>query len=158
MRCTLPAGDRRYDAMTLRTKQQRAWRRTWPRRLCRLFVAAVATGMRDAPNLSLWTEGGSGSYGFSSMLVYISRKETELSFKIMDISMTGQSMGVQPEGSLWNTLTRHFLSLMEKPHPLQTSNSISEWYAENQTGRFVLYRTYSDCHEGMGQMMALESC
>lgn len=65
---------------------------------------------------SLWTEGGSGSYGFSSMLVYISRK-TELSFKIMDVCfMTRQSMECNRKANcLWNTLTRHFLSLMEKP-------------------------------------------
>ena len=60
---------------------------------------------------SLWTEGGSGSYGFSSMLVCYPVK-TELSFKIMDVCfMTRQSMECNRKANcLWNTLTRHFLS------------------------------------------------
>ena len=41
---------------------------------------------------TLWSEGGSGSYGFSSMLVYISRKNGAF-FRIMVVSsMTRQFM------------------------------------------------------------------
>ena len=66
--------------------------------------------------------------------------------------MTRQSMECNRKANcLWNTLTRHFLSLWRSLHTLQTQLYYI-WMVcrRNQTGRFVLYRTYSitPCRHG----------
>ena len=108
---------------------------------------------------SLWTEGGSGSYGFSSMLVYISRK-TELSFKIMDVCfMTRQIYGVQPEGKLSVEYTYETFSFPDgEAYTLcKPQYSISEWYAEEIKPEDLFCTVRIPLrHVGMGQMMALD--
>ena len=81
---------------------------------------------------SLWTEGGSGSYGFSSMLVYISRKNGAF-FQDYGRVLHDQAIyGVQPEGKLSVEYTYETFSFPDgEAYTLCKPNyTISEWYAE----------------------------
>ncbi len=87
------------DYMTMYVQVTTAWRRTWSR-LCRLFVRQLPSECWTYQTDSLWTEGGSGSYGFSSMLVYISRKNGAF-FQDYGRVLHDQAIyGVKPEGKL----------------------------------------------------------
>ena len=77
---------------------------------------------------SLWTEGGSGSYGFSSMLVYISRKNGAF---------------FQADGEAYTLCKPNY--------------TISEWYAEEIKPEDLFCTVRIPLrHVGMGQMMALD--
>lgn len=108
---------------------------------------------------TLHTVGGSGKANFSSMLVYISRKNGAF-FRDYGRVLHDQSIyGVEPEGKLHVTYTEETKKFADgesysliKPH-----YTISEWYADsirpeelNITVRIPLR------HVGMGQMMALD--
>lgn len=108
---------------------------------------------------SLHTEGGSGSYGFSSQLVYITRKNGGF-FRNYGRVLHDQAIyGVEPEGRLEVTYTEEVFRFpdgeearLQKPH-----YKIVDWYDEeiapedlNITVRIPLR------HVGMGPMMALD--
>ena len=82
---------------------------------------------------TLWSEGGSGSYGFSSMLIYISRKNGA-QFREYGRVLHDQAIyGVEPEGKL------------------------SEWYADSIAPEDLFCSVRIPLrHVGMGQMMALD--
>ena len=108
---------------------------------------------------SLWTEGGSGSYGFSSMLVYISRKNGAF-FQDYGRVLHDQAIyGVQPEGKLSVEYTYETFSFPDgEAYTLCKPNyTISEWYAEEIKPEDLFCTVRIPLrHVGMGQMMALD--
>lgn len=108
---------------------------------------------------TLFSDGGSGRYGFSSMLVYISRKNGAF-FRDYGRVLHDQSIyGVKPEGKLKVTYTEETFQFPDgEEYKLQTPHyRITDWYADsirpedlNITVRIPLR------HVGMGQMMALD--
>ena len=108
---------------------------------------------------TLWSEGGSGSYGFSSMLVYISRKNGAF-FQDYGRVLHDQAIyGVKPEGKLSVEYTYETFTFPdgEKYELCRPVYSISEWYADSikPEDMFCTVRIPLR-HVGMGQMMALE--
>ena len=108
---------------------------------------------------TLWSEGGSGSYGFSSMLVYISRKNGAF-FQDYGRVLHDQAIyGVKPEGKLSVEYTYETFTFPdgEKYELCRPAYSISEWYADSikPEDMFCTVRIPLR-HVGMGQMMALE--
>lgn len=113
---------------------------------------------------ALWTENGTGStgsgaFGFSSMLVYITRTNGSF-FPDYGRVVHDQSIyGVQAEGKLsctWNYASYTFPD--GEPYELcYPSYSISEWYADS-IAPSDLYCTVRIPlrHVGMGQMMAID--
>ena len=95
---------------------------------------------------TLWSEGGSGNYGFSSMLVYITRKNGAFFQNYGRVLHDQAIYGVKPEGKLsvkydYQTFEFPDGEIYELCKPTYT---ITEWYAD------------SIRHVGMGQMMALD--
>lgn len=108
---------------------------------------------------ALWNDGGSGPYGFSSMLVYVTRRNGAF-FKDYGRVIHDQAIyGVKPEGKLsvkWDYQTFAFPdgSTYELARP---SYSISEWYADSIAPDALICTVRIPLrHVGMGQMMALD--
>ena len=109
---------------------------------------------------TLWTEGGSGSSGFSSMLVYITRRNGAF-FRNYGRVLHDQAIyGVEPEGKLkveWRYETFEFPDgeTYELAAPTYT---ITEWYADSirLEDLFCTVRIPLR-HVGMGQMMAIDT-
>ena len=83
---------------------------------------------------TLWSEGGSGSSGFSSMLVYISRKNGAF-FQDYGRVLHDQAIyGVKPEGKLKVEYTYETFQFPDgETYELCKHNySIYEWYADKQ--------------------------
>ncbi len=108
---------------------------------------------------TLFTDGGSGSYGFSSMLVYISRKNGAFFQNYGRVLHDQAIYGVKPEGRLKATYTEREYAFPdgEKYALITPHYEITEWYADsirpedlNITVRIPLR------HVGMGPMMALD--
>ncbi|WP_321480547.1 di-heme oxidoredictase family protein [uncultured Bacteroides sp.] len=108
---------------------------------------------------SLFSDGGSGKYGFSAMLIYLSRKNGAF-FQNYGRVLHDQSIyGVEAEGKLkvtYNEVEYKFPD-GEKYALITPHYEITEWYADsirpedlNITVRIPLR------HVGMGQMMALD--
>lgn len=108
---------------------------------------------------SVWSEGGSGSYGFSAMLVYITRKNGAF-FKEYGRVLHDQAIyGVKPEGKLkvdwrYETFSMADGTTYELAAP---SYTITDWYdtAIPADELFCTVRIPLR-HVGMGQMMALD--
>lgn len=108
---------------------------------------------------TLFTDGGSGKYGFSSMLIYISRKDGRF-FRNYGRVLHDQSIyGVKAEGKLKATYTEETFQYPDgESYSLITPHyEITDWYADSIrpedlhiTVRIPLR------HVGMGQMMALD--
>lgn len=108
---------------------------------------------------ALWNDGGSGPYGFSSMLVYVSRKNGAF-FKDYGRVLHDQSIyGVKAEGKLkvnWNYQSFSFPD--GEPYELcYPTYQITDWYADaiDPKDLFVTVRIPLR-HVGMGQMMSLD--
>ncbi len=108
---------------------------------------------------ALWNDGGSGPYGFSSMLVYVSRKNGAF-FKDYGRVLHDQSIyGVTAEGKLkvkWNYQSFSFPD--GEPYELcYPTYEITDWYADaiDPKDLFVTVRIPLR-HVGMGQMMSLD--
>ncbi|MDR3118039.1 MAG: thiol oxidoreductase [Mediterranea sp.] len=108
---------------------------------------------------TLFTDGGSGNYGFSSMLVYITRKNGAFFQNYGRVLHDQAIYGVKPEGKLKATYagTEYEFPDGEKYALITPSYEITEWYADsirpadlNITVRIPLR------HVGMGQIMALD--
>ena len=109
---------------------------------------------------TLWTEGGSGSSGFSSMLVYITRKNGVF-FRDYGRVLHDQAIyGVEPEGKLhvdWRYETFEFPDgeTYELAAPTYT---ITEWYADSIAPEDLFCTVRIPLrHVGMGQMMAIDT-
>lgn len=108
---------------------------------------------------TLWSEGGSGSYGFSSMLVYISRKNGAFFSDYGRVLHDQAIYGVEPEGKLSVTYIKEGFSFPdgEAYELCRRVYTISEWYAEEVKPEDLFCTVRIPLrHVGMGQMMALD--
>lgn len=108
---------------------------------------------------ALWNDGGSGPYGFSSMLVYITRRNGAL-FRDYGRVLHDQSIyGVEAEGKLKVTWHYQTFRLPDgTPYELcRPEYEITDWYADAIAPEdlFATVRVPLR-HVGMGQMMALD--
>jgi CxxC motif-containing protein (DUF1111 family) len=108
---------------------------------------------------SLWSEGGSGPYGFSAMLVYISKKNGS-QFKDYGRVLHDQSIyGVDPEGKLkvdWEY--QQFTFPDGEPYELALPHyTITDWYADSISPNDLFCTVRIPLrHVGMGQLMSLD--
>ena len=108
---------------------------------------------------TLWSGGGSGSYGFSSMLVYISRKNGAF-FQDYGRVLHDQAIyGVKPEGKLSVTYAYETFRFPdgEEYELCKPTYTISEWYADSIRPEDLFCTVRIPLrHVGMGQIMALD--
>lgn len=109
---------------------------------------------------TLWSEGGSGSSGFSSMLVYVSRKNGAF-FKDYGRVLHDQSIyGVKAEGKLSvNYIYQKYqFPDGEECELAKPEYTITEWYADSIRPEDLFCTVRIPLrHVGMGQMMSLDS-
>lgn len=108
---------------------------------------------------SLYTDGGSGTYGFSSMLIYITRKGGGYYPEYGRVLHDQAIYGVTPEGKLKVNFTEEEFEFPDgEKYRLQTPHySISQWYADSITPEELRITVRQPLrHVGMGQMMALD--
>ena len=81
---------------------------------------------------TLWSEGGSGSTGFSSMLVYITRKNGSFFPNYGRVLHDQAIYGVKPEGKLKVEYTKQAFTFPdgEEYELCKPSYTITEWYAD----------------------------
>jgi CxxC motif-containing protein (DUF1111 family) len=107
----------------------------------------------------IWSEGGSGSYGFSSMLVYITRKNGAF-FQDYGRVLHDQSIyGVQAEGKLKASFRYEKGQFPdgEEYELCVPEYEIVEWYADSIRPEDLFCTVRIPLrHVGMGQMMALD--
>lgn len=108
---------------------------------------------------TLWTQGGSGRYGFTSALIYITRKNGMFFQDYGRVVHDNAIYGVEPEGKLRVTYDFETFSFpdgetyeLARPH-----YEIYEWYADSiaPDDLFCTVRIPLR-HVGMGQMMAID--
>ena len=104
-------------------------------------------------------EGGSGSYGFSSMLVYVSRKNGAF-FQGYGRVLHDQAIyGVQPEGKL-NVKWHYEQGAFPDGEPYELcypEYTITEWYADSIAPEDLFCTVRIPLrHVGMGPMMAID--
>lgn len=108
---------------------------------------------------TLWSEGGSGNYGFSSMLIYISRKNGAF-FRDYGRVLHDQAIyGVKPEGKLSVKYISETFSFPngETYELCKPEYTITEWYADSIAPQDLFCTVRIPLrHVGMGQMMALD--
>ena len=108
---------------------------------------------------TLWSEGGSGSYGFSSMLVYVARKNGAL-FRDYGRVLHDQAIyGVEAEGKLSVKYTYQTFSFPdgETYELCKPEYTITDWYADSIAPQDLFCTVRIPLrHVGMGQMMALD--
>lgn len=107
----------------------------------------------------LWNDGGSGSYGFSAMLIYITRRNGAFFRQYGRVLHDQAIYGVKPEGKLkvdWKYQTFSFPDgdTYELAYPQYT---ITDWYADEIAPEDLFCTVRVPLrHVGMGQMMALD--
>ena len=109
---------------------------------------------------TLWSEGGSGSTGFSSMLVYVSRKNGAFFQNYGRVLHDQAIYGVQPEGKLHVEYRYEKFRFPdgEEYELAAPSYSISEWYADSIAPEDLFCTVRIPLrHVGMGQMMAIDT-
>ncbi len=107
----------------------------------------------------LWSSSGSGEYGFSSMLIYITRKNGAF-FQDYGRVLHDQAIyGVKPEGKAHVKLNYQSFQFPDgEPYELcYPTWTITDWYADSirPEDLFCTVRVPLR-HVGMGQMMALD--
>lgn len=108
---------------------------------------------------TLWSEGGSGNYGFSSMLVYITRKNGAFFQNYGRVLHDQAIYGVEPEGKL---SVKYDYQTFEFPDGetyelCKPTYTITEWYADSIRPEDLFCSVRIPLrHVGMGQMMALD--
>lgn len=108
---------------------------------------------------ALWNDGGSGSYGFSAMLVYITRRNGAFFRQYGRVLHDQAIYGVKPEGKLkvdWHF--EQFTFPDGEPYELaRPEYRITEWYADEIAPEDLFCTVRVPLrHVGMGQMMALD--
>lgn len=109
---------------------------------------------------ALWEEAeGSGAYGFSSMLVYVTRKNGVFFQDYGRVIHDQAIYGVQPEGKV--KVKKHYQTFEfpdGEPYELcYPEYSISEWYADSIRPEDLFCTVRIPLrHVGMGQIMALD--
>ena len=109
---------------------------------------------------TLWSEGGSGSTGFSSMLVYVSRKNGAFFQNYGRVLHDQAIYGVEPEGKLHVEYRYEKFQFPdgEEYELAAPSYSISEWYADSIAPEDLFCTVRIPLrHVGMGQMMAIDT-
>lgn len=109
---------------------------------------------------ALWSEGGSGSTGFSAMLVYITRKNGAFFQNYGRVLHDQAIYGVKPEGKLkveWHYGQYEFPD--GEPYELcYPTYTITEWYADSISPNDLFCSVRIPLrHVGLGQMMALDT-
>jgi CxxC motif-containing protein (DUF1111 family) len=108
---------------------------------------------------TLFSDGGSGQYGFSSQLVFIS-KQNGAFFRQYGRVLHDQAIyGVQPEGKLVVEYEEIFHTFPDgETYALITPHySIKEWYADSIAPEDLIIDVRTPLrHVGMGQIMALD--
>lgn len=109
---------------------------------------------------TLWTEGGSGSAGFSSCLIYLTRKDGGFLRNYGRVLHDQSSIiGVKPEGKLKVTYSYQKYQFPDgEEYELATpSYQITEWYADSLKPEDLVVSVRIPLrHVGMGQMMSLD--
>ncbi|MDD2952989.1 MAG: di-heme oxidoredictase family protein [Parabacteroides sp.] len=108
---------------------------------------------------TLFTDGGSGSYGFSSMLIYITRKGGGFFPEYGRVLHDQAIYGVKAEGKLKVTYTEKEYSFPdgEKYSLITPQYRISDWYADSIPASDLRITVRQPLrHVGLGQMMALD--
>ncbi len=108
---------------------------------------------------SLYTDGGSGSYGFSSMLIYITRKNGGFYPQYGRVLHDQSIYGAEAEGKLKVSFTEETFQFPDgEEYRLQTPHyRIEQWYADSikpEDLRITVRQPLR--HVGLGQMMALD--
>ncbi len=109
---------------------------------------------------ALWSDGGSGPYGFSAMLIYITRRNGAFFQNYGRVLHDQAIYGVKPEGKLsveWHYDQFEFPD--GEPYELcYPTYSISEWYADSIRPEDLFCTVRIPLrHVGMGQMMAIDT-
>lgn len=107
---------------------------------------------------TLFTDGGSGNYGFSSMLIYITRKGGGVFPEYGRVLHDQAIYGSKPEGKLKATYTEQTYQFHdgEKYSLLTPQYEITQWYADSIAPQDLRITVRIPLrHVGMGQMMAL---
>lgn len=108
---------------------------------------------------AIWSEGGSGQYGFSSMLIYITRKNGAF-FPDYGRVVHDQSIyGVDAEGKVSiSVLTQKFQFPDGEEYELALPKyQITNWYADSISANDLFCTVRVPLrHVGMGQIMALD--
>ena len=108
---------------------------------------------------TLYSEGGTGSGGFSSHLIYITKKNGGF-FRNYGRVLHDQAItGVEPEGKLSVTYSEKTYTFHdgEEYSLLTPTYTISEWYADSIAAEDLIVDVRIPLrHVGMGQMMALD--
>ncbi|MBR3519724.1 MAG: thiol oxidoreductase [Paludibacteraceae bacterium] len=108
---------------------------------------------------TLWSAGGSGSYGFSSMLIYITRKNGAFFQDYGRVVHDQSIIGVKPEGKLKVTYEfKTFRFPDGETYELAKPNyTITEWYADSIAPEDLFCTVRIPLrHVGMGLMMAID--
>ncbi len=108
---------------------------------------------------TLFTDGGSGSYGFSSVLIYITRKGGGFFPEYGRVLHDQAIYGSQPEGKLRATYTEKEYTFPdgEKYSLITPHYEIDSWYADSIAPSDLRISVRIPLrHIGMGQMMALD--
>ncbi|MBR1941528.1 MAG: thiol oxidoreductase [Bacteroidaceae bacterium] len=108
---------------------------------------------------TLWTQGGSGTYGFTSALIYVTRKNGAFFQDYGRVIHDNAIYGVQPEGKLrvkWDFEKFQFPDGEE--YELAKPNfEIYEWYADSIAPEDLFCTVRIPLrHVGMGQIMAID--
>ena len=107
----------------------------------------------------VWSDNGSGSYGFSAMLVYITRKNGAFFREYGRVLHDQAIYGVKPEGKLkvdWQYKQFSFPDgdSYELAYPVYT---ITDWYADEIAPEDLFCTVRIPLrHVGMGQLMSLD--
>ena len=108
---------------------------------------------------TLYSEGGTGSGGFSSHLIYITKKNGGF-FRNYGRVLHDQAItGVEPEGKLSVSYTEETYACPdgEEYSLITPSYSVSAWYADSIAPQDLIVDVRIPLrHVGMGQMMALD--
>lgn len=108
---------------------------------------------------TLWTEGGSGTYGFTSALIYVTRKNGQFFQKYGRVIHDNAIYGVKPEGKL--RVTYDFQKFQfpdgEEYELAKPNYEIYEWYADSIRPEDLFCTVRIPLrHVGMGQIMSLD--
>ncbi|MBO7597030.1 MAG: thiol oxidoreductase, partial [Bacteroidales bacterium] len=108
---------------------------------------------------TLWSAGGSGNYGFSSMLIYITRKNGAFFQDYGRVVHDQAIIGVEPEGKLKVTYDYQDFEFPdgEKYQLAKPNYTITEWYADSIAPEDLFCTVRIPLrHVGMGLMMAID--
>lgn len=108
---------------------------------------------------ALWSEGGSGSYGFSAMLIYVTRKNGAFFQDYGRVIHDQAIYGVEAEGKLKTSLRYETFTFPdgEEYELCYPEYEITEWYADSIAPEDLFCTVRIPLrHVGMGQMMAID--